>query len=158
MALMFILDAKALTGQHLLGFVVALCIPTASAINWNLVEKTGNQVDFIAAVFIGAVLSALITLPLAFPLRADWHDIGWLAFLGVVQLGIPCALCVLAAKHLPAPELSLLTLLEVIFGIALTTWLTSEPLGLATVIGGSIVIFALVINEVVAMNKAKQSA
>ena len=66
-----------------------------------------------------ATLSALATLPLAYPFAASMHDLGLLALLGVVQLTIPCLLVVRLARELPAAEIALLGLLEVIFGV---TW------------------------------------
>jgi hypothetical protein len=69
------------------------------------------------AVLIGAVLSALATLPLAWPFQASAHDMRLLLGLGLVQLAIPCVLVVMCAKVLKAPEVALLGLLEVIFGI-----------------------------------------
>ena len=47
---------------------------------------------------------------------ADWRDVALLAGLGFFQLGIPCAMMVVAARHLSATELALLALLEVLFG------------------------------------------
>jgi drug/metabolite transporter (DMT)-like permease len=71
-----------------------------------------------------------------------------LAFLGLVQLAIPCALAVICARVLKAPEISLLALLEVIFGILLA-WVGAGEVPAATVLtGGALVIGALVINEV----------
>ncbi len=155
-ALMFVFDVSALDGKHLWGFFLALGIPVAAAINWNFVERYGKGGDFIAAILIGAVISSLITLPLALPLKADLHDIGILAFLGVFQLGIPCAICVRAANSLRAAELSLLTLLEVIFGFLLAIVFTNERPGMWTWIGGSIVILALAINELINLKKNQQ--
>ncbi len=133
-AVMFILDAQSLSGRHWLGVTVALGIPLAGALNWNLLERNGKSVDFISAVLIGAVLSCLLTLVLAWPLKSSAHDIALLALLGVVQLGIPCAMCVVAAKDLRAPEMSLLSLLEVIFGITLAMLFTSEKPAATTLI------------------------
>jgi hypothetical protein len=76
----------------------------------------------VPAVLIGAVLSTLYTLPLAWPLQASATDVAWLASLGLFQLAVPCVLVVVCARVLPAPEISLLALLEVLFGIALA-WL-----------------------------------
>jgi hypothetical protein len=76
----------------------------------------------LPAVLLGALLSAAVTLPLAWPLQASGHDIGLLALLGVVQLAIPCLLVVRLTRELPAPEIALLALLEVIFGVLLA-WL-----------------------------------
>jgi drug/metabolite transporter (DMT)-like permease len=146
-AVMFILDAQMLSGQHWIGFLVALGIPIASAVNFNLVEKSGAHVDFISAVFLGAVISCLLMLPLAWPLKSSAHDVSLLALLGVVQLGIPCAMCVVAAKYLPAPEMSLLSLLEVIFGIILAILFTQERPSASTLVGGAMVVGALALNE-----------
>jgi drug/metabolite transporter (DMT)-like permease len=86
-------------------------------------------------------------LPLATPFAATGSDIAWLALLGLCQLAIPCMLAVTAARVLKAPEVSLLALLEVVFGI-LWPWLwASEAPGAEVLTGGSVVLAALVINE-----------
>ena len=153
-ACMFILDAQALHGKHLLGFLIAFCIPVAAACNWNVVERYGKGVDFIAAILIGAVISSLVMLPVSMPFKSNGHDLILLAILGIFQLGLPCILCLLAAKHLRAPELSLLGLTEVIFGIALAVIFTDERVGLSTIIGGGLVISVLAINELITLKKA----
>jgi drug/metabolite transporter (DMT)-like permease len=66
-----------------------------------------------------------------------------------VQLAIPCALSVLCARVLKAPELSLLGLLEVIFGILLAWLGAGEAPTQAVLAGGTLVIGALVFNEIV---------
>ena len=63
----------------------------------------------LPAVLLGAVMSALICLPLALPFKATPHDLGLLALLGVVQLAIPCLLSVQVSRVLPAPEVSLIS-------------------------------------------------
>jgi drug/metabolite transporter (DMT)-like permease len=84
---------------------------------------------------------------LALPLSASHQDIAWLALLGLTQLAIPCVLSVVCASVLKAPEISLLALLEVIFGIA-WAWLgAGENPGSAVLLGGALVIGALVANE-----------
>ena len=80
-------------------------------------------------------------------MHASPHDIGLLAMLGIFQLAIPCTLSVICARVLKAPEVSLLALLEVIFGIALAWWGANEEPQLSVLIGGSLVIAALFGNE-----------
>jgi drug/metabolite transporter (DMT)-like permease len=156
-ALMFVFDVQALSGKHWLGFIVALGIPVAGAINWNFVERFGKGSDFVAGILVGAIISALVTLPLALPLKADFHDLGLLAFLGVFQLGIPCAICVIAARSLRAAELSLMTLLEVIFGMLLALVFTSERPGVWTWIGGGLVVLALTVNELINLSQSQKT-
>ena len=149
--------------RHLLGTAVALGVPVAAAVNWTLLqhlktrrhEGKGDALgdDMLPAVLLGALLSAAVTLPLAWPLSASAHDLRLLALLGGVQLAIPCLLAVMAAKVLPAPEIALLALLEVIFGVA-WAWLGAGEAPSAAVIGGgALVLGALALNEAWALRE-----
>jgi drug/metabolite transporter (DMT)-like permease len=138
-------------GGQFAGTLVALCVPLAGGINWTVTQRShahGQEVDLVPAVLVGAVISSLVTLPLAMPLRASGHDIALLALLGLVQLAIPCALAVVCARVLKAPEIALLALLEVIFGIVLAWVGADEVPGQTVLAGGALVIGALVANEV----------
>jgi drug/metabolite transporter (DMT)-like permease len=144
-----------------LGTAVALAVPIAAAINWTVLQHVShgdasNQEDaqdMLPAVLIGAVISALLTLPMAWPFQASLHDVGLLALLGVVQLAIPCLLVVRLSRVLPAPELALLGLLEVIFGVLWAWWGAGEQPGTTALTGGALVIGALVVNELVALRE-----
>ncbi len=139
-------------GVSLVGTLVALCVPISGAANWTVTQHAhaqGHDVDLIPAVLIGAVFSSLLTLPLAFPFQASLHDLILLAGLGVVQLAIPSALAVRCASVLKAPEVSLLGLLEVIFGILLAWVGANEVPGANVLLGGALVIGALVTNELI---------
>lgn len=136
--------------QAMAGFLVALCVPIAGATQWTLVQHShasGQHTDLVPSVLLGALLSSAMTLPLAVPFVATGTDIAWLALLGLVQLALPCTLSVVCARVLKAPEVALLALLEVVFGIALA-WLGAgeKPAG-AVLTGGALVIGALVMNE-----------
>jgi drug/metabolite transporter (DMT)-like permease len=141
-----------LEGGGLAGTLVALCVPLAGGINWTITQRAhaqGQEVDLVPAVLVGAAISSLATLPLAMPFQASPHDIGLLAVLGLVQLAIPCALAVMCARVLQAPEISLLALLEVIFGILLAWVGAGEVPAESVLAGGALVIGALVANELV---------
>jgi len=147
----YMYGAQVSAGQ-LAGTLVALCVPLAGAINWTVTQRShaqGQDVDLVPAVLVGAVISSLATLPLAMPFQASGHDVALLALLGLVQLAIPCALAVACARVLKAPEIALLALLEVIFGILLA-WVGADEVPTQTVLaGGALVIGALVMNELV---------
>ncbi len=167
--------------QLLLGSLVALAVPIAGAANWTLSQHLNRaaaariagapngmhagapqvapapgrdtSTDLLCAVLIGAMLSAVACLPLAWPLAASAKDISWLALLGVFQLAIPCLMAVVAARALSAPEVSLLALLEVIFGVLLA-WLGANEAPQAAVLqGGAVVLLALALNEGYALMK-----
>jgi drug/metabolite transporter (DMT)-like permease len=73
--------------------------------------------------------------------------VGLLAMLGLFQLAIPCALSVVCARVLKAPEVALLALLEIVFGIALAWWGANEAPQASVLLGGSLVLGALLLNE-----------
>ena len=140
-------------GMSLVGTLVALGIPISGAANWTVTQHAhaqGKDVDLIPAVLIGAVFSCILTLPLALPFQASGHDLLLLSGLGLVQLAIPSALAVLCTRVLKAPEVSLLGLLEVIFGILLAWVGANEVPGPDVLVGGSLVIGALALNELIA--------
>ena len=138
--------------SQLNGTLVALLVPMAAAINWTVVQNSrshGKRIDLVPAVLVGAIISSLVTFPLSFPMLATPRDIGLLAILGVFQLAIPCVLSVLCAGILKAPEVSLLGLLEVIFGILLAWVGAGEVPGPSVLTGGALVVGALVVNELI---------
>ncbi|NBX53570.1 MAG: DMT family transporter [Betaproteobacteria bacterium] len=147
--------------QGWLGFVVALGVPMAAAVNWTVVQRAqlrGLSVDLAPGVLIGAALSSLVTLPLSLPMQAQVSDVAWLALLGLVQLAIPCLLSVACAKVLQAPEVSLLALLEVVFGIFLAWVGAGEAPSSSVLWGGMLVLLSLCAHQGLAWRERKPSA
>lgn len=140
------------SGGSLSGVLVALGVPLAAATNWCLLQKVGqgSGADMLPAVLLGALMSAAATLPLAWPLQAGAHDLSLLAVLGVFQLAVPCLLAVRLARELPGHEIALLGQAETLLGV-LWAWLfAGEHPGSAALIGGSLVLLALIANEALA--------
>ena len=78
--------------------------------------------------------------------------------LGVVQLAIPCVLSVVCACVLKAPEVALLALLEILFGIT-WAWLGAHETPAPNVlIGGALVMGALLMNETLGLRERTRSA
>lgn len=154
---MFARDAAGMSGTHLAGMLIAFAVPVAAAVNLVTLQRTRTQVDLVPAVFLGGTLSALAMLPLALPFQAQPGDIALLALLGFFQLGLPCMFLVVVARRLPAHEIALLALLEVVFG-TLWAWLgAGETPSAATLTGGAIVLVALALNELAATRRAAAS-
>lgn len=164
---MFVQEGSA--GLSLAGSFVAFAVPVAAAANFTVLQHIGlgKSVDVIPggrpvqdmmpAVLIGAILSALVTLPLSLPFRASLHDIGLLSMLGVFQLALPCFLVVLVSCKLSAPEISLLAQLEVVFGVAWAWLWAGESLSTNTLCGGLLVLGALAVNELARLFKYRRS-
>jgi drug/metabolite transporter (DMT)-like permease len=148
--------------QHVVGTLIALAVPVAAATNWTLMqhlhhgdERSG---DMLPAVLIGAVLSSLVALPFSLPFSASAGDIGWLGLLGVLQLAIPCVISMSLTRVLKAPEISLLALLEVVFGVAWAWVGAGEAPSTAVHGGGLLVLAALVGNELPGLLRGRNAA
>jgi drug/metabolite transporter (DMT)-like permease len=149
-ALIFMTQLELGEPNFVLGICIALIVPLAGATQWTLIQKSqsaGLTIDLVPSVLLGAIISALVTLPLSMPFQANAHDISLMAMLGFVQLAIPCTLSVICARVLKAPEISLLSLLEVVFGIALAWVGANEEPNVNVLLGGSMVLAALFVNE-----------
>jgi drug/metabolite transporter (DMT)-like permease len=152
---MYAREVSGADARHLLGSLVALGVPIAAAVNWTVIQRRSGSTDrdLLPAVLIGAVLSSVLTLPLALPFAGSPHDVAWLALLGVAQLAIPSLMSVAAARALSAPEASLLALLEIVFGVA-WAWLGGNEAPAPHVLGGgALVLGALATNEALALRR-----
>jgi drug/metabolite transporter (DMT)-like permease len=134
--------------NDIVGCSIALLVPICASIMWTNSQRqqAGAALDLIPCVFIGACLSSLLTLPLSLPFQASPHDVAWLAFLGLFQLAIPCSLAVIAARVLKAAEVSLLALLEIVFGITWAWVFVGETPSYQVLTGGALVLAALLGN------------
>jgi drug/metabolite transporter (DMT)-like permease len=84
-------------------------------------------------------------LPFASPAEIGGDDVGWLAALGIGQIGLGFALFTVGARLIPAAQVGLITLLEVVLA-PVWVWLAlDERPSTLTLVGGAIVIVAIVI-------------
>jgi drug/metabolite transporter (DMT)-like permease len=133
-------------GQSL-GNLLALGVPTAFSLNIIILRRAKTHVDMVPSVMLAGIFSILVALPLAWPLTPTLRDFSVLGIMGCIQLGLGCILMTIATRHLSAGEVGLLALLETILG-PIWVWLGigERPTDIA-LIGGVIVIGALLANE-----------
>ncbi len=116
------------------------------ALRWRKTEDMMPAV-FLAGVFaivVAGLVCAATGLPFALPLR----DIAIALGLGVFQVGAGLVLYTAGSKAIPAGELALLSMSEVVLG-PLWVWLfLSETASLYTLTGGAILLTALAGNAI----------
>lgn len=145
----------AVSHDRWVGVLIAMIVPVAFGFNIVLLRKMHAVVDMIPGILIAGVLSALVTLPFALPFEVSVPDLGLLAIMGAVQLGLGCALMVVASRHISSAEIGLMSILETVFG-TLSVWLlVGERPSDAALVGGAMVIGALAANQAVALRQAK---
>jgi drug/metabolite transporter (DMT)-like permease len=161
LAYMFGSDLAHSEGRALTGVLIAFCVPVAAAINFLVLQHSATkqmEINLMPAVCLGAIISALLCFPALNLAVINRVDLVWLASLGLFQLAIPCVWMVWVSTRLPATEVSLLQVLEIIFG---TTWAWlwgRETPSIATLIGGSVVVIVLVAHAAWGLCLAKNVA
>jgi drug/metabolite transporter (DMT)-like permease len=140
----------------LIGNLIALVIPFAFAVNVVILRRMEAHVDMIPTLIVSGLLSMAIMLPLALPLTPTAKDLGLLAIMGVVQLGIGVLMMILATPALAAAEIGLLAVLETLFGTFFAWVVVGERPGANALLGGAVVVGALVVNELFALRERAQ--
>ena len=97
------------------------------------------------ATCLSQVLVLVAAAPFADPGQIDGKDLGLLIGLGVGQIGLGLMFLTIGARLIPAAEVALITLLEIVLA-PLWVWLTiSETPATATLVGGVVLIAAVVL-------------
>ena len=123
-----------------LSFVAALAFALMIVITrWR------HDVSMAPATCLAQVILVAAFAPFASPGEIGGGDLGWLAALGIGQIGLGFALLTVGARLIPAAQVGLITLLEVVLG-PVWVWLAlDERPSTLTLVGGAIVIVAIVI-------------
>jgi drug/metabolite transporter (DMT)-like permease len=110
-----------------------------------VITRWRHDVSMAPATCLSQVLLVVAFLPFASPGEIGGGDVGWLAALGIGQIGLGFALLTVGARLIPAAQVGLITLLEVVLG-PVWVWLAlDERPSTLTLVGGAIVIVAIVI-------------
>jgi drug/metabolite transporter (DMT)-like permease len=110
-----------------------------------VITRHQRDVSMAPATCLSQLLVLLVAAPFARPGEAGAQDVSLLAALGVCQIGLGLIFLTLGARLIPAAEVGLITLLEIVLG-PLWVWIAlSEQPGAATLVGGAIVLAAVVI-------------
>jgi drug/metabolite transporter (DMT)-like permease len=148
----------ALTGSGWAGNLIALCIPLGFGTNVVILRKHRAAVDMVPSVLLAGIFSMLIALPFALPLSVSTSDLALLSVMGTVQLGVGLLLMMVAVRYLASAEIGLLSILEIVFG-TLSVWvLIGERPSQTALIGGAIVIGALVANHIAGLRQTRSAA
>jgi drug/metabolite transporter (DMT)-like permease len=107
-------------------------------------------------------LSQLVVLaalgPFASPGSAGARDVVLLAALGVTQIGLGFVLLTIGGRLIPAGEVALITLLEIVLGPLWVWAFLSEHPSAATLVGGAIVLGAVLLEARAAPASAQPAA
>ena len=107
--------------------------------------RAGREIDMIPATCLAGVFAAFISAFLVKDFVISGNDLTAAILLGTVQIGLQYIAITIASRYVPAAEVTLLMLLEVV-AAPVWVWIAfGETPALLTLIGGSIVLAAVVV-------------
>jgi drug/metabolite transporter (DMT)-like permease len=127
-----------------LGVGVSLVMTLAFAAT-IVITRHRREVSMAPAICLSQALVVVAVAPLAHPSTVTAHDLAFLVLLGAGQVGLGLAFLTVGARLIPAAEVALITLLEIVLG-PLWVWIVlGERPALIAIIGGVVVMFAVVL-------------
>jgi drug/metabolite transporter (DMT)-like permease len=99
---------------------------------------------------LGALLTAVGAVPFAYPLSISGSDLAIAALLGLVVLPVSLELIWRGPRYIPAPEVSLILLLEAILGPAWIWLVLGEGPTVQAVLVGALILGTLAIHFMLA--------
>jgi drug/metabolite transporter (DMT)-like permease len=127
-----------------LGVGVSLVMTLAFA-GTIVITRHRRDVSMAPALCLSQFLVVVAVAPFTHPGTVTAHDLTFLVLLGAGQVGLGLAFLTVGARLIPAAEVALITLLEIVLG-PLWVWIVlGERPALIAVIGGVVVIFAVVL-------------
>ena len=134
-------------GSHGLGVGLSVVMTLAFALS-VVITRHRRDISMAPAICLSQVLVVAAAGPFAHPGTLHADDVGLVLALGVLQMGLGLAFLTIGARLIPAAEVALITLLEVVLG-PLWVWLAlSERPSAATLAGGAVVMGAVVLQAV----------
>jgi drug/metabolite transporter (DMT)-like permease len=127
-----------------LGLVLSFVMTTAFAATL-VITRHQRDVSMAPATCASQVLVLVVAAPFAHPAEAGARDLWLLVALGVGQIGLGLVFLTIGGRLIPAAEVALITLLEVVLG-PLWVWIfLSEQPSASTLVGGAIVLGAVAV-------------
>jgi drug/metabolite transporter (DMT)-like permease len=81
-----------------------------------VITRWRHEVSMAPATCLSQVILVAVFLPFATPGEISGDDLAWLAALGIGQIGLGFVLLTVGARLIPAAQVGLITLLEVVLG------------------------------------------
>jgi DME family drug/metabolite transporter len=133
-------------GAAIYGNLAAIASAFGFAV-FTITLRRGKTTDMMPVVFLsglfGMVIMAVICLLTSLTFAVPPNDIGIAMSMGVFQVGAGLVLYTIGSRTVPAAELTLLSLAEVVLGPFWVWLFLGEILTINTIIGGMVLLVAI---------------
>lgn len=113
---------------------------------YYVVLRQAKAQNLLAAIALGYLLTSAIALPFAPMTPLDARQIMLIILSGAVILAGGAALLMIGPRYLPAAEVSMITMLEVVLGPLLVWAVIGETPATLTLIGGAVILIAILVH------------
>ncbi len=152
-----IIASGSLRGGGLFGDGLALCNALTIALYYIVLRAAPGR-NLLLPIAVGYLLTSLIALPFAPLPPLDLRQWGLLALSGGVILSGGVALLVIGPRYLPAAEVTLITMLEIVIGPLLVWWGLGEVPARASLIGGGVIVAAIALHAAIRLREGSRQA
>lgn len=150
-----VMVGNALSGDGIIGMAFAMLMATCYAA-FSVVMRRGKDNDMLPAALVAGIFSMLVAALAIDDYSISWTDLGICLALGFFQMGMALVFFISGSKHVPAAELTLLTMLEVILSPIWVWLLFNEHPGNWTLVGGSIIMLGVMVQAIGARSRHPQ--
>jgi len=152
----FLMVGKSLTPGEMSGNLAAFAMPITFAVFSMIVRKFPN-VDMVPAQFVAGIFSCVVGFLLSTKIMISPHDI-FLGFLaGFFQVGFGFIFITIGARTTPSAMVGVIMLSESVLGPIWAFLFVSERLSKFGLIGGGIILFAVLLQFYSLFIKSKKS-
>jgi drug/metabolite transporter (DMT)-like permease len=145
---------EGLGSGRLAGNVIAFGAAIAFAVMVVAIRRA-KSVDMVPASCLGGVAGAAVAATMVGGFGISAHDLGLALLLGSAQLGAGFLLITLGTRRVPAAEVPLLALTEVVLApIWVWLWVSEVP-GQVTLLGGAVVLAAVLGQAIVRLRRER---
>jgi drug/metabolite transporter (DMT)-like permease len=143
-----VMFSQGVTDSRLLGSLLAFAAAVGMAAMIVIIRRA-KDIDMVPAQCLGGLIAAMVAALMVDTFVVPAGDLGRMVVLGVVQIGAGFMLVTIGARYVPAAQVSLLMLSEMVLA-PIWVWLAVDEVPAMVTLVGGILVMAAVISQAVA--------
>lgn len=143
---------EGLGAGRLFGNVMAVGTTLAHA-GFVISLRYGRHTDMLPSIVIAGASAAIVAFTVGGSMAVSWHDFAMCAMMGMGAMSIGFICFTVGSRHVPAAQVALLSLSEVVLGPIWVALMVDELPSVLTLIGGTLVLSAIVGQAVIGMRR-----
>ncbi|MGE0094365.1 MAG: DMT family transporter [Alphaproteobacteria bacterium] len=144
---------EGLGAGRLFGNVMAVGTTLAHA-GFVVSLRYGRHTDMLPSIVVAGASAAIVAFAVGGSIAVSWHDFAMCAMMGMGAMSIGFICFTMGSRHVPAAQVALLSLSEVVLGPIWVALMVDELPSVLTLIGGTLVLSAIVGQAVIGMRRS----